>query len=97
VKEGTLGRGPLVGTFPQELSSLQLTGEPVMVQKEETLRCPTEAPKETGKKQLLPNVLTKDRELEAPTAANCALGLMSIPGQQLHKKTAVTWWDTSGC
>jgi len=25
--------GPLVGTLPRELSSLQLTGEPVMVQR----------------------------------------------------------------
>jgi len=25
--------GPLVGTLPQELSSLQLTGKPVMVQR----------------------------------------------------------------
>jgi len=33
VKEGTFGRGPLVGTLQQELSSLQLTGEPVMVQR----------------------------------------------------------------
>jgi len=28
-----LEEGPLVGTLPQELSSLQPTGEPVMVQK----------------------------------------------------------------
>jgi len=28
-----LKRGPLVGTLPQELSFLQLTGEPVMVQR----------------------------------------------------------------
>jgi len=38
-----------MGTLPQELSSLQLTGKPVMVQrkKEETLRRPMEVPEET--------------------------------------------------
>jgi len=29
--------GPLMGTLPQELSSLQLTGEPVMVQRKKKL------------------------------------------------------------
>jgi len=33
VKEGTFGRGAPVGSLPQELSSLQLTGEPVVVQR----------------------------------------------------------------
>jgi len=36
--------GLLVGTLPQEFSSLQLTGEP-----EETLRRPIEVPEETKK------------------------------------------------
>jgi len=44
-----------------------------------------EAPEEK-KKQLLPNRLTEDRELEAPTAANRALGLMSIPGAAVAQK-----------
>jgi len=40
--------GPLVRTLPQELSSLQLTGEAVMVQrKKKTLRRPTEASEKT--------------------------------------------------
>jgi len=44
-----------VGTLPQELSSLQLTGEPVDGSKEEeTLRCPTEAPEETKKANASP-------------------------------------------
>jgi len=33
VKEGTFGRGALVGTLALELGSLQLTGKPVMVQR----------------------------------------------------------------
>jgi len=38
------------------------------------------------KKQLLPNRLTEFWELEAPTAANRALGLMSIPGAAVTQK-----------
>jgi len=43
-----------------------------------------EAPEETEKKQLLPNRLTEDRELEAPTAAN--IGTMSIPGAAVTQR-----------
>jgi len=32
-ERGNIRKRPLVGTLPQELSSLQLTGEPVVVQK----------------------------------------------------------------
>jgi len=39
-------------------------------------RRPTEAPEETRKKQLLPNRLVEDWELEAPTATKCAPVLM---------------------
>jgi len=46
---------------------------------------PTEAPEET-KKQLMPNGLTEDRELEAPTAAHRAQGLMSIPEEAVTQK-----------
>jgi len=42
--------------------------------------------RKTEKKQLLPNGLTKDWELETPTAANRALGLMSIPGAAVAQK-----------
>jgi len=45
-----------------------------------------EAPEETEKKQLLPNRLTEDREPEAPTVANRALGLVSIPGAAVAQK-----------
>jgi len=38
------------------------------------------------KKQLLPNGLMEDRELEVPTAANHALGLMLIPGTAVTQK-----------
>jgi len=38
------------------------------------------------RKQLLPNGLTEDWELEAPTAANRALGLMSIPRAAVAQK-----------
>jgi len=52
------------------------------------------------KKQLLPNGLTEDRELEAPTATNHALGLMSIPRAAVAQKDhchLAGWQDTSGC
>jgi len=39
--------GPLVGTLPQELSSLQLTGEPVMVQREKKPSDAQQVPEET--------------------------------------------------
>jgi len=51
-----------------------------------TLRRPTEAPEETEKKQLLPNMLTYDREIEVPTTANRALGRMSISGAAVAQK-----------
>jgi len=71
---------PLVGTLRQELGSLQLTGEPVMVQRKKKPSGAQRKRLRKQKKQLLPNRLTEDRELEAPTAANRALGLMSILG-----------------
>jgi len=46
------------------------------------------------KKQLLPNRLVEDRELEAPTVANCEPLLM--PALRAAVAHAVTWWDTSG-
>jgi len=68
--------GPLVGTLPQELSSSQLTGEPVMVQRKKK---PSGARQKRQRKQeqrTLPHRPTENRELEAPTVANRALGLM---------------------
>jgi len=61
-----------VGTLPQELSSLQLTGEPVVVQRKKKPSGPQRKHLKKQKKQLLPNKLVEDREHEAPTAANCA-------------------------
>jgi len=51
--------------------------------KEETSRHPIEAPEETEKSNCCP---TEDWELEAPTAANRALGLTSIPGAAVTQK-----------
>jgi len=48
-------------------------------------------------KQMLPHRPLQDQELEALTVANRALGLMLILGVAVAQKTAVTWWDTSGC
>jgi len=84
-----------LGTLLQELNSLELIVNQSWFKKEETLRRPTEAPEETKKKQLLPNRLTEDRELEMPIAANRAVRLMSIPGSAVAQKD-LTWWDTSG-
>jgi len=48
--------------------------------KKETLRCSMDVPEETKKKRMLPHRRAQDRELEAPTVANRALGLMLILG-----------------
>jgi len=67
-----------VGTFPQELSSLQLTGEPVVVQRKKK---PSGARRKRQKKQEKANAAprpTEDRKLEAPTVANRVLELMLI-------------------
>jgi len=69
-----------VGTLPQELSSLQLAGEPVMVQRRRNPQVPDGSARGNKKKQMLPHRPTQDRELEAPTVANRALGLMLILG-----------------
>jgi len=86
VKEGTFGRGALHGNPSARTELLAADRRISHGSKKETLRRPTEAPEETENKQLLPNGLTEDRELEAPTAANCALGLMSIPGAAVAQK-----------
>jgi len=87
VKEGTFGRGAPRGN---PSARTQLFGADRRTshgsKKEETLWCPMEAPEETERKPLLPNGLTEDRELEAPTVANRALGLMSIPGAAVTQK-----------
>jgi len=75
-----------VGTIPQELNSLELTGEPVMVQKRRNTQATNRSARGNRKKQLLPNRLTEDRKLEAPTAANRALGLMSIQSAAVDQK-----------
>jgi len=51
-----LEEGPFVGTLPQELSSSELTDEPVVFRKK-ILRCPTEAtevPEKTRKSECCP-------------------------------------------
>jgi len=87
VKEGTFGKEAPRGN-PSARTQLFAADRRTSngSKKEETLRPPTEVPEETEKKQLLPNGLMEDRELEAPTAVNCALGLMSIPGAAVAQK-----------
>jgi len=58
---------------------------------------PDESARGNKKKRMLPYRPTEDRKLEAPTVANRALGMMLILGVAVEQKTAVTWWDTSGC
>jgi len=86
VKEETFGKGALVGTLPQELSSSQLTGEPVMVQKNKKPSGARRKRQRKQKKRMLPHRPTEDRELEAPTVANRALGLMLILGAAVALK-----------
>jgi len=74
VKEGTFRRGA-PRRNPSARTQLFAADRRTSSKKEETLRRPTEALEET-KKHLLPNRLMEDRELEASTAANCALALM---------------------
>jgi len=76
-----------VGTLPQELSCLQLTGEPVIVQrKKKNLLLPDRSTRGNKKKRMLPHRPMQDRELEAPTVANHALGLMLILGVAVAQK-----------
>jgi len=84
-----------VGTLSQELSSLQLAGKPVTVQRRNA-QAPDRSARGNKKKRMLLHRPTQDQELEAPTVANRALGLMLILGVAVAQ-TAVTWWDTSGC
>jgi len=65
-----------VGTLPQELSSLQLTAEPVMVQRKKK---PSDAQRKRLKKQKKTIVARQaggGQGAEALTAANCAPVLM---------------------
>jgi len=75
-----------VGTLPQELSSLQLTGEPVMVQRTKNPQAPDGSARGNKKRRMLLHRPTEDRELEAPTVANRALGLMLILGVAVAQK-----------
>jgi len=81
-----LEEGPLVGTLPQELSSLQLTGEPVVVQERRNLQAPDGSARGNKKKRMLPHRPMEDWELEAPTVANRALGLMLTLGVAVAQK-----------
>jgi len=86
VKEGTFGRGAPCGNSSARTQLFAAERQTSYgSKKEETLRCPTEAPEETEKKQLLPNGLMEDRELKAPTVANRALGLMLILGAAVYE------------
>jgi len=63
-----------------------MAGEPVMVQRKKK---PSGARRKCQRKQekrMLPHRLTLDRELEAPTVANRALGLMLILGVAVTQK-----------
>jgi len=73
VKEGKFKRGVSCGN-PSARTQLFAADRQTShgSKKEESLRCPTEAPEETRKSECW------DRELDAPTVANRALGLMLI-------------------
>jgi len=77
-----------VGTLPQKLFSLQLTGEPVVVQRKKSVKGARRKRQRKQEKRMLPHRPTEDRELEAPSAtvANCALGLMLILGVAVAQK-----------
>jgi len=87
-----------VGTLPPELSSLQLTGEPVMVQREKK---PSGARRKRQKKKqekanAAPQADTGPGARGAHSGESCT-GTAVDTGGSSRKKTAVTWWDTSGC
>jgi len=84
--QGTFGRGALVGTLPQELSSLQLTGEPVMVQRKKKPSGARWKRQRRQEKRTLPHRPTQDWELEAPTVANRVLGLDVVTGGSSRTK-----------
>jgi len=57
-----------------------------MVQKRRNPQVPDGSTRGNKKKQKLPHRPTQDRELEAPTVANRALGLMLILGVAVAQK-----------
>jgi len=59
-----------VRTPLQELSSLQLTGEPVIVQRRNT-QVPDGSARGNKKKRMLPHRPTQDQELEVPSGESC--------------------------
>jgi len=69
-----------VETLPQELGSLQLTGEPVVVQRKKKPSGADRSTRGNKKKRMLPHMPMEDWVLEAPTVANRSLGLMLILG-----------------
>jgi len=76
-----------VGTFPQELTFLQLTGKPVIWFKERrNPQAPDGSARRNKKKRTLPHRPMQDRKLEASTVANRALGLMLILGVAVAQK-----------
>jgi len=79
-------RGPRWEPFCKN-SALQLTGEPVMVQRKKKCdHAPDGSARGDKKKRMLPHRPTEDQELEAPTVANHALGLMLILGVAVAQK-----------
>jgi len=60
-----------VGTLPQELSSLQLTGELVMVQKKRNPQVPDGSSRGIKKKRMLPHRPMQDRERGAHSGESC--------------------------
>jgi len=87
VKEGTFGRGAPRGN-PSAITQLFAADRRTShgSKKEETLRRLTEAAEETRKSECCPIRPTEDRELEAPTVANRAMGLMLILGVAVAQK-----------
>jgi len=78
--------GPLVGTLPQELSSFSWQANQSWFKERINAQAPDKSAWDNKKKLMLPHRSTYDRELEAPTVANRALGLTLILGVAVVQK-----------
>jgi len=86
VKEGTFGRGAPRGNPSTRTHLFGAERRTSHNSKKKKLSGAQQKCPRKQKKQLLPNRMTEDRELKGPTAANLALGLMSIPGAAVAQK-----------
>jgi len=86
VKEGTFERGAQCGNPSERPQLFTADRRTSHGSKKKNPQAPDGSARGNKKKRMLPHRLTLDRELEAPTVANHALGLMLILGVAVAQK-----------